>query len=260
VTAVTRALTHVTINGHRLDVAPPHPPSTGAPWVVFLHEGLGSAAQWRDYPARVASATGCGTLVYSRRGYGRSEPRPRPWPDDFMAPEAIETLPALLAHFGIERPVLFGHSDGGTIALAFAAAFPGACAGIISIAAHVMSEDITGSSIMAARQRFLAGPLREVLRRQHGDHTDDTALGWTEAWLRVGAWDMRPSLPAITCPVLVIQGRDDEFGTLAQVDAIAQGVGGPVETLVLDHCGHAPQREKRKEVLAAVTRFIQQFT
>ena len=255
-----RRTTEVTVAGRRLEVAAVDAPRPGAPWVVFLHEGLGSAAQWRDYPARIAAATGCGTLVYSRRGYGRSEPRPRPWPDDFMAPEAIETLPALLAHFGIQRPVLFGHSDGGTVALAFAAAFPGACAGIVSIAAHVMSEEATGSGIRAARQRFLDGPLREVLRRQHGDHTDDTALGWSEAWLRVGAWDMRPSLPAVTCPVLVIQGRDDEFGTLAQVDAIAKGVGGPVETLVLDRCGHAPHREKRKEVLAAVTRFIQQFS
>ena len=247
----------MTVAGRRLEVAAVDAPRPGAPWVVFLHEGLGSAAQWRDDPARVAAATGCGTLVYSRRGYGRSEPRPAPWPDDFMTPEAIETLPALLAHFGIDRPVLVGHSDGGTIALMFAAAFPDACAGIVSIAAHVMFEDFNRQGIARARQRFVDGPLREVLRRQHGDHTDDTMFGWADAWLRAGEWDMRASLHAITCPVLVIQGRDDEFGTIEQVDAIAQGVGGPVETLVLDHCGHAPHREKRKEVLAAVTRFIQ---
>jgi pimeloyl-ACP methyl ester carboxylesterase len=259
VISAARRMTEVTIAGRRLEVAAVHAPRPGAAWVVFLHEGLGSAAQWRDYPARVAAATGCGTLVYSRRGYGRSEPRPAPWPDDFMTPEAMETLPALLAHFRIDRPVLVGHSDGGTIALMFAAAFPHACAGIISIAAHVMSEADTGSGIRAARQRFLDGPLRDVLRRQHGSHTDDTMFGWADAWLRVGEWDIRPSLRSVTCPVLVIQGRDDEFGTLAQVDAIAQGVGGPVEALVLDHCGHAPHREKRKAVLAAVTRFIQRL-
>ena len=254
--AASRMMTEVTVAGRRLEVAAVDAPRPGAPWVVFLHEGLGSAAQWRDYPERVAAATGCGTLVYSRHGYGRSEPRPAPWPDDFLAPEAIETLPALLAHFHIDRPVLVGHSDGGTIALMFAAAFPHACAGIVSIAAHVMCEDATGIGIRAARQRFLDGPLREALRRQHGSHTDDTMFGWANAWLRVGEWDIRPSLRSVTCPVLVIQGRDDPFGTLAQVDAIAQAVGGAAETLVIDHCGHAPHRERRKEVLAAVTRFI----
>jgi pimeloyl-ACP methyl ester carboxylesterase len=261
VSRAARRLTEVTIAGHRLEVAAADPPRSGAPWVVYLHEGLGSASQWRDYPAQVASATGCGTLVYSRRGYGRSEPRPAPWPDEFMAPEAIETLPALLGHFGIEKPALVGHSDGATIALMFAAAFPDACAGVVSIAAHVMLEEISLRGISHARQRFVDGPLRAPLTRQHGAHTDDTVLGWTDAWLRPSSrhWDMRASLRAITCPVLVIQGRDDEFGTLAQVEAIVEGVSGPADSLVLDGCGHVPHREKPKEVLAAVTRFIQQL-
>ena len=257
--SAARARSHVEIAGHQLEVIVPQPPEPGSRWAVYLHEGLGSAGQWRDFPSRVAALTGCGTLVYSRWGYGGSEPRRTPWPDDFMTPEALDTLPALLAHFGVRRPVLVGHSDGATIALRFAAAFPDACAGLVAIAAHVMSEDATGSSIRAARQRFLDGPLRDVLRRQHGHHADDTALGWSEAWLRVGAWDMRPVLAAIRCPVLVVQGRDDEFGTLGQVDAIVRGVGGTVASLVLDRCGHAPHREKPKAVLAAVTRFIQQL-
>ena len=196
-TPAARPATEVTIAGRRLEVAAADPRRPGAPWAVFLHEGLGSAAQWRDYPARVAAATGCGTLVYSRRGYGRSEPRPAPWPFDFLEPEAIETLPALLAHFGIEKPALVGHSDGATIALMFAAAFPAACAGVISIAAHVMLEPISLQGIANARQRYIDGPLREPLRRWHGAHTDDTVFGWTESWLRPSSrdWDMRAVPP-----------------------------------------------------------------
>ena len=140
----------------------------------------------------------------------------------------------------------------------FAAAFPDACAGVISVAAHVMLEEVSLRGIANARRRYVDGTLREPLRRQHGAHADDTLFGFTDTWLQPGFsdWDMRASLGAITCPVLVIQGRDDDFGTLAQVDAVVGGVGGPASSLVLDHCGHVPHREKPKEVLAAVTRFI----
>jgi pimeloyl-ACP methyl ester carboxylesterase len=258
----SRRSAQVEIAGHRLEILPSHPPVPGAPWVVYLHEGLGSAGQWRDFPARVSAGTGAGAIAYSRWGYGGSDGRPAPWPDDFLADEARTVLPAVLEHAGIRKPVVYGHSDGATIALMFAAAFPEACAGVISVAAHVMLEELSFESIARARQRFIEGPLREALARQHGAHVDDTLFGWADTWLRprVRAWDMRASLGAITCPVLVIQGRDDEFGTLAQVDAIAQGVGGPVETLVLDHCGHVPHREKRREVLEAVTRFIRHLS
>jgi len=260
--AASRRTAFVQMAGHRLELLAPHPPAPGAPWVVYLHEGLGAAGQWRDFPARVSAATGSGSLVYSRWGYGGSDARPAPWPDDFLADEARIVLPGMLAHAGITRPVIYGHSDGATIALMFAAACPDACAGVISVAAHVMLEDISLASIARARQRFIDGPLRAPLERQHGAHVDDTLFGWTETWLRprVRDWDMRASLGAITCPVLVIQGRHDEFGTLAQVDAVVQGVGGPAESLILDDCGHIPHREKPHEVLAAVTRFIQHLS
>jgi pimeloyl-ACP methyl ester carboxylesterase len=253
-----RRTSHVEIAGHRLEMLAPHPPAAGAPWVVYLHEGLGAAGHWRDFPARLSAATGSGTLAYSRWGYGRSDARPAPWPDDFLEDEARTVLPAMLAHAGITRPVVYGHSDGATIALMFAAAFPDACAGVVSVAAHVMLEAISLESIARARQRFVDGPLREPLKRQHGAHVEDTLFGWTGTWLRprVRDWDMRASLATITCPVLVIQGRDDDFGTLAQVEAIVSGVGGPAESLILDGCGHIPHREKPTEVLAAVTRFI----
>jgi pimeloyl-ACP methyl ester carboxylesterase len=250
------------IAGHRLEVVSQAPASPGQPWVVFLHEGLGSASQWRDFPARVAARTGCGALTYSRWGYGGSEARPRPWPVSFLHDESTGVLPALLARFGISRPVLFGHSDGGSIALIYAATFPDAVRGVISEAAHVMLEEIGLTGIARVRRRFLDGELRARLRTHHGDHVDDTVLGWTDTWLRpeLRGWDIRPLLPAIRCPVLVIQGREDDYGTLAQVEDIVSGVSGLAERLVLDDCGHVPHREKAKEVLAAATRFIHHLT
>ena len=172
--AASHRATHVEIAGHRLELLAPHAPAPGAPWVVYLHEGLGSAGQWRDFPARVGAKTGSGTLAYSRWGYGGSDTRPAPWPDNFLEDEATIVLPAMLAHAGITKPVIYGHSDGATIALMFAAAFPDACAGVISVAAHVMLEDISLASIARARQRFIDGPLREPLERWHGAHVDDT--------------------------------------------------------------------------------------
>jgi pimeloyl-ACP methyl ester carboxylesterase len=247
------------IAGHRLEVVSQAPTLPDRPWIVFLHEGLGSAGQWRNLPARVAARTGCGTLTYSRWGYGGSDTRPRPWPATFLDEEATAILPGLLAKFGISEPVLFGHSDGGSIALIYAAAFPDAARGVIAEAAHVMVEEIQLTGIVRTRQRFLDGDLRARLRKQHGGHVDDTVLGWTDTWLRpdLRAWDIRPRLPSIRCPVLVIQGREDDFGTLAHVEDIVSGVAGRAERLVLDDCGHVPHREKAREVLAAATRFIQ---
>ena len=251
----------VLVAGHRLEVRRQAPPNPDGPSIVFLHEGLGSAGQWKEFPARLSGATGCGFLTYSRWGYGGSGARPRPWPADFLEPEAAAVLPALLNAAGLTRPVLFGHSDGGTIALMYAAACPDAVRGVVSEAAHVMLEEISLQGIAGARDRFLHGDLRARLRPQHGDHVEDTVLGWTENWLRpeLRDWDIRERLRAIRCPVLAIQGRDDDFGTLAQVDAIATHVSGPADTLVLDGCGHIPHRERPREVLEAAARFIERL-
>jgi len=252
-------MSDIRIASHRLEVLSQPPASPDLPWTIFLHEGLGSASQWRDFPSRVSARTGCGALTYSRWGYGGSEARPRPWPASFLDEEATDLLPALLAHFGISRPVIFGHSDGGSIALIYAAAFPDAARGVIAEAAHVMVEETQLTGVARTRQRFLDGDLRAGLRKQHGEHVDDTVLGWTDTWLRpdLRAWDIRPRLPSIRCPVLVIQGREDDYGTLAHVEETVRGVGGRAETLVLDGCGHVPHREKARDVLATVTRFIQ---
>jgi pimeloyl-ACP methyl ester carboxylesterase len=252
---------HIHVAGHQLEVRRYPETRPGSPPVVFLHEGLGSLRQWKDFPARVAARTGSAALAYSRWGYGGSDARPRPWPMDFLEHEADTVLPALLEATGTAAPVLFGHSDGATIALMYASAFPDLVRGVISEAAHVMLEAISVDGITRARHRFLHGDLRARLHVQHGDHVDDTVLGWTENWLRpeFRAWDIRPRLRTIRCPVLLIQGRDDDFGTLDQVDAIATHVSGPVERLVLDRCGHVPHKERPGEVLDATAAFIDQL-
>lgn len=252
---------NVQVAGHRLEVLHHPPPGPGAATIVFLHEGLGSASQWKDFPKRLSTLCGSGFLTYSRWGYGGSDARPRPWPADFLEAEATVVLPELLASTGITRPVLYGHSDGGTIALMYAAAVPDGVRGVISEAAHVMLEDISIQGITRARDRFLHGDLRARLRARHGAHVDETVLGWTENWLRpeLRGWDIRARLSGIRCPVLVIQGRDDDFGTLEQVEAIVSGVGGPAEALVLDACGHIPHRERQREVLEAAARFIERL-
>ncbi len=170
-------------------------------------------------------------------------------------------LPALLAAAGITRPVLFGHSDGGTIALMYAAAVPGGARGVISEAAHVMLEEIGVQGIARARDRFLDGDLRARLRRQHGDHVEDTVLGWTENWLRpdLRAWDIRARLREVRCPVLVIQGRDDDFGTLGQVDAIVDHVGGPAETADPGRLRPHPAQGEAARGIEAAARFIERL-
>jgi pimeloyl-ACP methyl ester carboxylesterase len=251
----------IRVAGHRLEVFTQAPSVPGRGWVVFLHEGLGSAVQWRGFPARLADMTGCGTLVYSRPGYGGSETRPRPWPADLFADEATVTLPALLRHLDIADPVLFGHSDGGTIAIMHAAARPGVARGVIAEAAHVMLEEVAQTRISRMRQRYLHGDIGARFRKYHGDHADETVLGWTDLWLSddMRTWDIRPSLGDIRVPILVIQGREDEYGTLAQVEAIVDGAGARSESLVLDECGHVPHRERPDAVLAAAARFIRQI-
>jgi pimeloyl-ACP methyl ester carboxylesterase len=248
----------VRVAGHRLEVLHHAPQAPDGTSIVFLHEGLGSARQWSHFAARLSARTGCGFLACSRWGYGGSDARPRPWPADFLEAEATVVLPELLAATGTTRPVLFGHSDGGTIALMYAAAFPDAARGVISEAAHVMVETISIQGIAAVRDRFLHGDLRARLRSQHGEHVDDTVLGWTGAWLQFGlqGWDIRARLRSIRCPVLVIHGRCDDLGTLDQVEATVAHVSGPADTLILDDCGHVPHRERPREVLEAAARFI----
>jgi pimeloyl-ACP methyl ester carboxylesterase len=233
-----------------------------APLMVFLHEGLGSVAAWRDFPARLCAAAGLRGLVYSRPGYGRSTPRApaERWDIDFMHRQALDVLPALLEACGVqagrEPPWLFGHSDGGSIALIHAAAFAGRVAGVVAVAPHVFVEPVSVTSIERIRAAYRDTDLRARLARVHDD-PDSAFFGWNDAWLSPAFrdWSIESMLPAIRCPVLAVQGRDDEYGTLAQVDAIARAVPG-ARVFALDDCGHSPHRDRPDALIAAVAAFV----
>jgi pimeloyl-ACP methyl ester carboxylesterase len=225
------------------------------PALVFLHEGLGSVALWRDFPDRVAAASGRRALVYSRFGHGASDLPVRPRDAGFMHAEAIEVLPALLERFGLREPVLVGHSDGGSIALIHAGRVGGDSA-LVLLAPHVFVEDASIEGISAARQAFEEGDLAQRMARHHRD-AETTFRGWNDVWLapEFRDWNIEDVLPGITCPVLLIQGEDDQYGTLEQVAAIERGIPGEVETVVLP-CRHVPHAERPGETLEAVVRFL----
>ncbi|SSW69812.1 alpha/beta fold hydrolase [Achromobacter agilis] len=237
-------------------------PRPQAPLLVFLHEGLGSVSMWKDWPQQVCEASGCRGLVYSRDGYGQSTPRPlqEKWPVDFMHGQAREVLPALLRALGVDarqdRPVLFGHSDGGSIALLYAAMHPDAVAGIVVAAPHIFIEDVTVSSIEQARQAYLQTDLRARLGRHHAD-ADSAFWGWNDVWLDPGfrAWNIEEYLPRIACPVLAIQGVDDEYGTLAQIRGIRR-LAPQTELLEIPGCRHSPHRDQPASVIQAVAGFV----
>ena len=222
----------------------------------MLHEGLGSVSMWRDFPRQVAAATGRDVLVYSRHGYGRSAPSAGPRSFRFMHDEALVVLPQLLDALGVRRPILLGHSDGGSIALVYAGGSGRDVAGLVLLAPHVMVEDLSVASIAAAREAYDGGDLRARLARHHDD-VDGAFRGWNDVWLSPGfrGWTIEEYLPRVACPVLAIQGEDDEYGTMEQVDRIARGAAD-VELLKLPGCGHSPHRDRPEEVLEAITRFV----
>jgi pimeloyl-ACP methyl ester carboxylesterase len=246
--------------GSRLEYRWIGPRSEDAPTIVFLHEGLGCLAMWRDFPDRMASATGCGVLVYSRRGYGASEPVRGPRSVRFMHDEALEVLPAVIEHFRLEEVILFGHSDGASIAVIYAGTRLGPVRALVLEAPHVFVEPICVESIARIAEAYETTRLRERLARYHGGNTDSMFRTWTAVWLRpeFRLWNVEEYLPAIESPVLVVQGEDDEYGTLRQVEAVVTRVGGPAESLVLAHCRHSPHSERPDEVLEAASRFIRQ--
>lgn len=234
----------------------PHP--VDAPSIVFLHEGLGCVAMWRDFPDRLAGATGCGSLLYSRMGYGGSDSLIGKRPIRYMHEEALEVLPAVLEHFELEHVVLFGHSDGASIALIHAGAHPATVRALILEAPHVFVEPVSIEGITRITADYETTNLKERLARHHGGNTDSMFRGWSDVWLspEFRDWNIEEYLPALNCPVLVVQGEDDQYGTLKQVNAIVKQVGGPVESLILPRCGHAPHAERQDEILGAAARFI----
>ena len=243
----------LTVAGRRLE-AVELPGDPGERPLVLLHEGLGSVGLWRDFPQALHAATGRRVIAFSRFGHGRSEPPPLPRTPAFFHEEALEVLPAVLAQLDAPEPVLVGHSDGASIALIHAAHHP--LPGIALLAPHVIVEDVTVAAIREARTAFDAGDLRERMARHH----DDPAAafnGWCDVWLDPAFrdWSLEPDAERVSCPVLLMQGADDPYGTLDQLDRIEARVRGPVERLVVPG-GHSPHLEATEEVLAALVRWL----
>jgi pimeloyl-ACP methyl ester carboxylesterase len=227
-----------------------------SPTIVMLHEGLGSVSMWRNFPRQVAEATGHEVLVYSRQGYGRSSPLVAPRPVRFMHDEALIVLPEILDALEIRRPILLGHSDGGSIAIIHAGGSGREVAGLVLLAPHVMVEDISIASIAAARVAYGQGDFRARLGRHHDD-VDGAFRGWNDVWLspEFRGWSIEEYLRRIECPVLAIQGEDDEYGTMQQVDRIGRTIPH-ARILKLARCGHSPHRDRGEKVLEAIRGFV----
>ncbi|WP_235850869.1 alpha/beta fold hydrolase [Paraburkholderia piptadeniae] len=234
-----------------------------APLAVFLHEGLGSVAMWKDWPQILCDRLGMRGLMYSRPGYGRSTPRPHDvkLPVDFMSVQARDVLPALLDALGVsaqERQCmwLIGHSDGGSITLLYAAAFPDALAGAVVIAPHVFVEDISVASIADAKTAYEQSDLRSKLARYHDD-IDSAFYGWNDVWLSAAfrSWSIVDELKRIRGPLLAVQGQDDHYGTMMQIDTIAQHAS-QTQLTKLDKCGHSPHRDAPQALNDAIVAFV----
>lgn len=238
-------------------------PETGyseeSPTLVFLHEGLGSIEQWRDFPQALVSETGLAALVFDRYGFGGSDPIHRARDGSYLQREDTSSLVGVLDRYGVKSPILIGHSDGGTIALLFAARFPDRCVGVIVEATHVFTEDLTLLGIRAAVAAYNDRGLRKKLLRYHGDKTDDMFFRWVDDWLspEFKDWNIEAGLAAVRCPVLIIQGEDDEYGTIAQVTSIRSRVSGRAESLIIPGCGHNPHHQARAATLQEMKRFIE---
>ena len=227
--------------------------------LVLLHEGLGSLQLWKDFPAKLVAATGRSALVYSRYGYGWSEALEAPRGVEYMHQEALESLPEVLDQLGIERPILVGHSDGGSIALIHAGSGIRPVSALILMAPHVFVEDLTVRSIAEAKRVFQTSDLAKRLAAYHAD-PQASFWGWNDIWLLPAfkQWNIEEYLPSISCPVLAIQGRDDEYGTLAQLKAIEHGISGPCQRVVLADCRHSPHRDQEQATLDAMVGFLGQ--
>ncbi|GGX28342.1 alpha/beta hydrolase [Pigmentiphaga litoralis] len=248
---------------YRIEYRWVHGERANAPVIVFLHEGLGSVSMWKDWPSEVCSALGMRGLVFSRYGYGKSTPRPdaERWTPEFLFEQARDALPAVLRGVGIDakrdRPVILGHSDGASIALIYAALYPDSLSSLIVLAPHVTVEDVAIQSIAAAREAYLNTDLPRRLARYHAS-PDSAFWGWNDVWLSPAfrAWSIESLLPRITCPVLAVQGVDDEYGTLDQVRIIRRRT--PQTLLaILDDCRHSPHKDQPVELAKQLKGFLQ---
>ena len=248
---------HIEAGGHRLEIARHPGARPEAPTLVLLHEGLGCVALWRDFPARLAAATGCAVVAYSRAGYGGSDPCALPRPLDYMTREAVDVLPEVLSQMGLGDHILVGHSDGATIAAIHAGRAPApGLRGVCLIAPHFFTEPGGLAAIAAAREAYAVGDLRDRLAKYHGD-VDAAFRGWNDAWLDPGFrdWNVEAVLDDIRVPLLALQGDADPYGTLAQVEVVSRRAGAAVETRILAGIGHAPHVEATEDTVATVAAF-----
>ena len=246
----------ITVCSHRLEYQRIEITRADRPTLVFLHEGLGSLAMWKDFPGDLAHATNCNAIVYSRYGYGNSDPLVGPRDVRYMHDEALVALPELMDRLAIERPILVGHSDGASIAIVYAGGSGRDVAALVLMAPHVLVEDISVESIAAAKAAYQTTDLRTKLARYHAD-VDSAFRGWNDIWLHPDfrRWNIEEYLPRIGCPVLAMQGQDDEYGTMDQLERIARQAPD-VELLELADCRHSPHRDQPEAVIEAVRRFV----
>lgn len=248
---------HIQIGDTKLEAQCFGPPPTEAPTIIMLHEGLGCVALWRDFPSQLAKATGYGVLAYSRAGYGASTESPPPKPLDYMTREAIDVLPLVLDQIGFQRGILLGHSDGASIAAIYAGSTEDMrIRGLVLMAPHFFTEPVGLAAIKAAKDLYETGDLKAKLAKYH-DHVDDAFYGWNGAWLDDGfrEWNIAENIDYLRIPVLGIQGRDDEYGTTAQLDELETRLYSPFERAILDDCKHSPHLEKPDQTLDVISEF-----
>jgi pimeloyl-ACP methyl ester carboxylesterase len=251
-------IVHFTVNNRRIEAEWHGAPPEKAPTLVLLHEGLGCLAMWRDFPRRLAERTGYGVLVYSRFGYGKSDPAPLPRPLSYMHDEALEVLPHVLDQAGVRKAILVGHSDGASIAAIYAGGRQDfRVRGLVLMAPHFFVEDYGLKSIAASRQAYEDGDLRARLARYHGDNVDNAFWGWFHAWLDPAfrAWRIDDYVAHIRVPILIIQGADDQYGTPAQIALAQEEAYCPVEVVLLERCRHSPHVDQPQATLNAVADF-----
>lgn len=233
------------------------------PVLVLLHEGLGCVEMWRDFPRRLAETSGHPVFVYSRQGYGRSDPKPHPWSVEYMHEEGLQKLPRVLAMAGLENVILVGHSDGASIALIYTGGVKDPrVRALILMAPHVFNEPVCVASIEQAKTAYLETDLRTRLQRYHGENVDDAFWGWNGAWLHLDFlnWNIEEYLPGVSVPTLVIQGEQDQYGTAKQLEAIRRQVSAPVQCELLPDCRHSPYIDQPDAVLVYIKSYLNNYT
>lgn len=241
----------------RIEYACHGPTPSEKPTIIMLHEGLGSVSAWKDFPSDVAEATGMGVFVYSRYGYGKSDKAQLPRPVDYMSREAMDVLPLILDKTGFQQGILLGHSDGATIAAVYAGSTEDyRVRGLVLIAPHFFCEDLSVQGIEQAKQAYEHGDLKARLAKHHDD-PDNSFYGWNDVWLSddFKEWNVSEVIDYLRIPVLAIQGRNDEYGTLAQIEEIENRIYSPIDVEILEDCGHAPHREQKARTIAAISEY-----